>query len=169
MFQCWSSLPCQRNPVHSGAGSFLCIILPSRWQGHYSRCQSIPLSQPPCLLLRESWRHFQRCGCPAAFWEMESFVSDRFKAMWRKQHWNRVTECQQGIVSLTITLSFVTLSPSSLSILSLSFSPLLFSLNLLLQTRDLKKVGVTIVGPQKKIVSSLKAVESHTKNGPVPV
>lgn len=36
-------------------------------------------------------------------------------------------------------------------------------------TRDLKKVGVTIAGPQKKIVSSLKALESHTKNGPVPV
>ncbi|CAG09222.1 unnamed protein product, partial [Tetraodon nigroviridis] len=36
-------------------------------------------------------------------------------------------------------------------------------------TEDLKKVGVTIVGQQKKIVSSLKAVESHTKNGPVPV
>ncbi|XP_044221387.1 ephrin type-A receptor 3 isoform X6 [Thunnus albacares] len=36
-------------------------------------------------------------------------------------------------------------------------------------TEDLKKVGVTIVGPQKKIVSSLKALESHTKNGPVPV
>ncbi|KAG7241676.1 hypothetical protein INR49_025141 [Caranx melampygus] len=34
---------------------------------------------------------------------------------------------------------------------------------------DLKKVGVTIVGPQKKIVSSLKALDSHTKNGPVPV
>ncbi|XP_054643890.1 ephrin type-A receptor 3 isoform X1 [Dunckerocampus dactyliophorus] len=36
-------------------------------------------------------------------------------------------------------------------------------------TEDLKKVGVTIAGPQKKIVSSLKALESHTKNGPVPV
>lgn len=36
-------------------------------------------------------------------------------------------------------------------------------------TRDLKKVGVTIVGPQKKIVSSLKALDSHAKNGPVPV
>ncbi|XP_067117201.1 ephrin type-A receptor 3 [Osmerus mordax] len=34
---------------------------------------------------------------------------------------------------------------------------------------DLKKVGVTIVGPQKKIVSSIKALETHTKNGPVPV
>uniref|UniRef100_A0A669BW20 Ephrin type-A receptor 3 n=1 Tax=Oreochromis niloticus TaxID=8128 RepID=A0A669BW20_ORENI len=36
-------------------------------------------------------------------------------------------------------------------------------------TEDLKKVGVTIVGPQKKIVSSLKALDSHNKNGPVPV
>uniref|UniRef100_A0A3B3HD96 receptor protein-tyrosine kinase n=1 Tax=Oryzias latipes TaxID=8090 RepID=A0A3B3HD96_ORYLA len=36
-------------------------------------------------------------------------------------------------------------------------------------TEDLKKVGVTIVGPQKKIVSSLKALDSNTKNGPVPV
>lgn len=35
--------------------------------------------------------------------------------------------------------------------------------------RDLKKVGVTIVGPQKKIVSSLKALDSTTKNSPVPV
>ncbi|MBN3299470.1 EPHA3 protein, partial [Amia calva] len=36
-------------------------------------------------------------------------------------------------------------------------------------TEDFKKVGVTIVGPQKKIVSSIKALETHTKNGPVPV
>ncbi|XP_028846132.1 ephrin type-A receptor 3 isoform X2 [Denticeps clupeoides] len=35
--------------------------------------------------------------------------------------------------------------------------------------KDFKKVGVTIVGPQKKIVSSIKALESHTKNSPVPV
>uniref|UniRef100_A0A8C5E546 receptor protein-tyrosine kinase n=1 Tax=Gouania willdenowi TaxID=441366 RepID=A0A8C5E546_GOUWI len=34
-------------------------------------------------------------------------------------------------------------------------------------TEDLKKVGVTIVGPPKKIVSSLKSVD--TKNDPVPV
>ncbi|XP_038870624.1 ephrin type-A receptor 3 [Salvelinus namaycush] len=34
---------------------------------------------------------------------------------------------------------------------------------------DLKKVGVTIVGPQKNIVSSIKALEIHSKNGPVPV
>ncbi|XP_028969347.2 ephrin type-A receptor 3 isoform X1 [Esox lucius] len=34
---------------------------------------------------------------------------------------------------------------------------------------DLKKVGVTIVGPQKNIVSSIKAIESYSKNGPVPV
>ncbi|CAB1347214.1 unnamed protein product, partial [Coregonus sp. 'balchen'] len=32
---------------------------------------------------------------------------------------------------------------------------------------DLKKVGVTIVGPQKNIVSSIKALESHSKNGPI--
>lgn len=133
MFQCCSSLPCQRNPVHSGAGIRLYIILPSCWQGRYSRCQRNPLSQPPCLLLRDSWRHFQRCSCPAAFWEMQSFVSDRRKAMWREQHWNRVTDCQQGMASLTIMLSFVSLSPSSLSILSLSFSPLLFSIIPLLQ------------------------------------
>lgn len=35
--------------------------------------------------------------------------------------------------------------------------------------RDFKKVGVTIVGPQKKIVSSLTTLETHSKNGPVPV
>ncbi|XP_063069142.1 ephrin type-A receptor 3 isoform X2 [Engraulis encrasicolus] len=34
-------------------------------------------------------------------------------------------------------------------------------------TEDFKKVGVTIVGP--KIVSSIQALEAHTKNGPVPV
>lgn len=34
---------------------------------------------------------------------------------------------------------------------------------------DMKKVGVTVVGPQKKIVSSIKALETHTKNSPVPV
>ncbi|XP_058886299.1 ephrin type-A receptor 3 isoform X2 [Acipenser ruthenus] len=34
---------------------------------------------------------------------------------------------------------------------------------------DFKKIGVTVVGPQKKIVSSIKALETHTKNGPVPV
>lgn len=87
-----------------------------------------PLSPPPSLLLRESWRHFQRCGCPAAFWEMQSFVSDRCKAMWREQHWNRVTECQQGIASLTIMLSFVCLSPSSFCQSHHSLSLLLFSL-----------------------------------------
>lgn len=38
-----------------------------------------------------------------------------------------------------------------------------------LSLRDFKKVGVTIVGPPKKIVSSLKALETHAKNGPVPV
>uniref|UniRef100_A0A3P8W3X9 receptor protein-tyrosine kinase n=1 Tax=Cynoglossus semilaevis TaxID=244447 RepID=A0A3P8W3X9_CYNSE len=36
-------------------------------------------------------------------------------------------------------------------------------------TEDLKKVGLTIAAPQKKIVSSLKALDSHTKDGPVPV
>jgi len=34
---------------------------------------------------------------------------------------------------------------------------------------DMKKVGVTVVGPQKKIVSSIKTLETHTKNSPVPV
>ncbi|XP_030643062.1 ephrin type-A receptor 3 [Chanos chanos] len=34
---------------------------------------------------------------------------------------------------------------------------------------DFKKIGVTIVGPQKKVVSSIKALETHTKDGPVPV
>lgn len=35
--------------------------------------------------------------------------------------------------------------------------------------RDMKKVGVTIVGPQKKLISSIKSLEMHTKNSPVPV
>ncbi|XP_014802795.1 PREDICTED: ephrin type-A receptor 3 [Calidris pugnax] len=38
-----------------------------------------------------------------------------------------------------------------------------------ISTDDMKKVGVTVVGPQKKIVSSIKALETHTKNNPVPV
>ncbi|XP_009886813.1 PREDICTED: ephrin type-A receptor 3 [Charadrius vociferus] len=38
-----------------------------------------------------------------------------------------------------------------------------------ISTDDTKKVGVTVVGPQKKIVSSIKALETHTKNSPVPV
>ncbi|NXS71303.1 EPHA3 protein, partial [Pandion haliaetus] len=38
-----------------------------------------------------------------------------------------------------------------------------------ISTDDVKKVGVTVVGPQKKIVSSIKALETHTKNSPVPV
>ncbi|XP_064182892.1 ephrin type-A receptor 3-like isoform X1 [Anguilla rostrata] len=36
-------------------------------------------------------------------------------------------------------------------------------------TEDFKQVGVTILGPQKKIVSSITALETHAKNGPVPV
>ncbi|XP_068765138.1 ephrin type-A receptor 3 isoform X5 [Struthio camelus] len=36
-------------------------------------------------------------------------------------------------------------------------------------TDDMKKVGVTVVGPQKKIISSIKTLETHTKNSPVPV
>lgn len=36
-------------------------------------------------------------------------------------------------------------------------------------SRDTKKIGVTVVGPQKKIVSSIKALETHTKTSPVPV
>ncbi|XP_074453785.1 ephrin type-A receptor 3 isoform X3 [Larus michahellis] len=38
-----------------------------------------------------------------------------------------------------------------------------------ISTDDVKKIGVTVVGPQKKIVSSIKALETHTKNSPVPV
>nr|XP_021143418.1 ephrin type-A receptor 3 [Columba livia]XP_021143419.1 ephrin type-A receptor 3 [Columba livia]XP_021143421.1 ephrin type-A receptor 3 [Columba livia] len=38
-----------------------------------------------------------------------------------------------------------------------------------ISTDDVKKVGVTVVGPQKKIVSSIKALETQTKNSPVPV
>nr|XP_056714041.1 ephrin type-A receptor 3 [Euleptes europaea] len=34
---------------------------------------------------------------------------------------------------------------------------------------DMKKVGVTIVGPQKKLFSGIKSLEMHTMNGPVPV
>lgn len=41
------------------------------------------------------------------------------------------------------------------------FSPMFYS--------DMKKVGVTVVGPQKKIISSIKALETQSKNGPVPV
>lgn len=38
-----------------------------------------------------------------------------------------------------------------------------------ISTDDMKKVGVTVVGPQKKIISSIKALETQSKNGPVPV
>ncbi|XP_027763208.1 ephrin type-A receptor 3 [Empidonax traillii] len=38
-----------------------------------------------------------------------------------------------------------------------------------ISTDEMKKVGVTVVGPQKKVVSSIKALETHTKNSPVPV
>ncbi|XP_042666462.1 ephrin type-A receptor 3 [Centrocercus urophasianus] len=38
-----------------------------------------------------------------------------------------------------------------------------------ISTDDMKKIGVTVVGPQKKIVSSIKTLETHTKNSPVPV
>uniref|UniRef100_A0ACB8FH77 Ephrin type-A receptor 3 n=1 Tax=Sphaerodactylus townsendi TaxID=933632 RepID=A0ACB8FH77_9SAUR len=34
---------------------------------------------------------------------------------------------------------------------------------------DMKKVGVTIIGPQKKFISGIKSLEMHTTNGPVPV
>uniref|UniRef100_A0A4W2DMT6 receptor protein-tyrosine kinase n=1 Tax=Bos indicus x Bos taurus TaxID=30522 RepID=A0A4W2DMT6_BOBOX len=34
---------------------------------------------------------------------------------------------------------------------------------------DMKKVGVTVVGPQKKIISSIKVLETQSKNTPVPV
>lgn len=45
------------------------------------------------------------------------------------------------------------------------FSPDIFSFF----HSDMKKVGVTVVGPQKKIISSIKALETQSKNGPVPV
>uniref|UniRef100_A0A8C6HQX2 receptor protein-tyrosine kinase n=1 Tax=Mus spicilegus TaxID=10103 RepID=A0A8C6HQX2_MUSSI len=38
-----------------------------------------------------------------------------------------------------------------------------------ISTDDMKKVGVTVVGPQKKIISTIKALETQSKNGPVPV
>ncbi|XP_031814716.1 ephrin type-A receptor 3 isoform X2 [Sarcophilus harrisii] len=38
-----------------------------------------------------------------------------------------------------------------------------------ISTDDMKKIGVTVVGPQKKIISSIKSLETHSKNGPVPV
>uniref|UniRef100_A0A5F9CBR5 receptor protein-tyrosine kinase n=1 Tax=Oryctolagus cuniculus TaxID=9986 RepID=A0A5F9CBR5_RABIT len=38
-----------------------------------------------------------------------------------------------------------------------------------ISTDDMKKVGVTVVGPQKKIISSIKVLETQSKNGPVPV
>ncbi|XP_012292179.3 ephrin type-A receptor 3-like [Aotus nancymaae] len=38
-----------------------------------------------------------------------------------------------------------------------------------ISTDDMKKVGVTVVGPKKKIISSIKSLETQSKNGPVPV
>lgn len=129
VFQCWSSLRCQRNPVHCSAGNLLCISLPFRWQGRYGSCQCIPLSPAPCLLLRESWRHFQICGCPVAFWEMQSFVSDRRMAKWSEQHWNHVTECHQGTTSCNnnaVLCIFVPILPLSIFSLALRFIYLSF-------------------------------------------
>lgn len=110
-----------------------------------------------------------------AFWEMQSFANDRRTGKRREQHWEHATIVTRMsyLLSLTHTFPFF---PSHLS-LCLILSHLFFNLtlplsppfSLFLQTRDLKKVGVTIVGPQKKIVSSLKALDSHNKNGPVPV
>lgn len=125
LFQCWSSLRCQRNPVLASARNLLCISLLSRWQGRYGSCQFIPLSPSPCLLLGESWRHFQRCGRPVAFWEMQSFVNDRRMAKWSEQHWNHVTECHLGTTSCNnnaVLCIFVSLCQSSHSLfLSTSF------------------------------------------------
>lgn len=52
VFQCWSSLHCQRNPVHCSAGNLLCISLPFRWQGRYGSCQWTPL-KPSSLFVTE--------------------------------------------------------------------------------------------------------------------
>ncbi|XP_073889888.1 ephrin type-A receptor 3 isoform X5 [Macaca fascicularis] len=38
-----------------------------------------------------------------------------------------------------------------------------------ISTDDMKKVGVTVVGPQKKVISSITALETQSKNSPVPV
>lgn len=109
MFQCWSSLPCQRNPVHSNTRNLYCNSLPSRWQGRYSSCHCIPYGSPSCLLLGD------RDGCAWAFWEMQSFVSDRRMAKWSEQHWTHVTDCHQGMVSCNNNTVFcIFLSQSSL-------------------------------------------------------
>lgn len=96
-------------------------------------------------------------------WQMQGNVEG---ATLESCHW--VSAGYRILNNNAVFCIFVPILP--LSILLLYFlSSSFLSIISLLQTRDLKKVGVTIVGPQKKIVSSLKAVESHTKNGPVPV
>ncbi|KAI1242440.1 hypothetical protein IHE44_0005984 [Lamprotornis superbus] len=70
----------------------------------------------------------------------------------------RLLQCSS--VRWASSLLFAEISAGKLSVLT--HTPSLFS-------SDMKKVGVTVVGPQKKIVSSIKALETHTKNSPVPV
>lgn len=168
-----------RKRSHARATVTLLCLCFLHWQGRYSGCQWNPPPLVHSLLVSDRrLKHLRRCGCRVAFWEMQSCVSDGCMAKWKDQHWKHVTDCLQGVTSFSAN----TPSPLFLPVSPLScLSPSLFVCDHLTlpsispspvsprQTRDLKKVGVTIVGPQKKIVSSLKALDSHAKNGPVPV
>lgn len=100
-----------------------------------------------------------------ALWEMQYFVNDSFTQQWREQHEEHVIKCQTS-VTFTVTNTFFFFNFPLVFFICLIVSLLSPSSS---NTRDLKKAGVTVVGPQKKIVSSLKALDSYTKNGPVPV
>lgn len=99
-----------------------------------SVAQCSPIGPPPCFLVMESppcirpetTNHFQTCGSPLAFWEMQSSVNDRCMGKWREQHWEHVMKCHMGVTSSNINAHFPSFFPSrsfSPSHISLSLSP----------------------------------------------
>lgn len=140
------------------------------WQGHYSSCQCSPTSPPHCLLVMESWgisRDLATQWPPlkhSPLWMTDAWGSEGNSTESMSLNATRVS----SLTTLTLLLPTHSFTVTSLPhCVWLLTSPLFLSSPP--QYRDLKKVGVTIVGSQKKIVSSLKALDSHTKNGPVPV
>lgn len=140
MFQCWSSLPCQRNPVHCRARSLLCISLPSRWQGRYRCCQSNPL-KPTSLFVAEGeletfpemWLSCCLLGnAVLCEWQMQGNVEI---ATLESCHW--VSAGYRVLNNNAVFCMFVPIF--LLSIPSLSFSPLILSLPFLFYTPGIWK------------------------------